>query len=252
VDHVSDDEGEGAELIDVEDMGDVVMAMKGEKRREMVTPQIRHSLVKQGYRIIGSHSGVKLCRWTKSMLRGRGGCYKHSFYGIESHRCMETTPSLACANKCVFCWRHHTNPVGTEWKWPMDPPQMIIDEALRNHYQMIKEFKGVPGVKPERYAEGMSVQHCALSLVGEPIMYPEINTLIDMLHEQHISTFLVTNAQFPDAIRQLHPVTQLYVSVDASNRESLKKIDRPLFKDYWSRFIDSLKALHHKVSSKFH
>jgi tRNA wybutosine-synthesizing protein 1 len=44
------------------------------------------------------------------MLRGRGGCYKHSFYGIESHRCMEATPSLACANKCVFCWRHHTNP----------------------------------------------------------------------------------------------------------------------------------------------
>lgn len=38
-------------------------------------------------------------RWTKSMLRGRGGCYKHSFYGIESHRCMEMTPSLACANK---------------------------------------------------------------------------------------------------------------------------------------------------------
>lgn len=41
----------------------------------------------------------------QSMLRGRGGCYKHTFYGIESHRCMETTPSLACANKCVFCWR---------------------------------------------------------------------------------------------------------------------------------------------------
>lgn len=60
--------------------------------------------------VAGSHSGVKLCRWTKSMLRGRGGCYKHAFYGIESHRCMEATPSLACANKCVFCWRHHTNP----------------------------------------------------------------------------------------------------------------------------------------------
>jgi hypothetical protein len=24
---------------------------------------------------------------------------KHTFYGIESHRCMEATPSLACANK---------------------------------------------------------------------------------------------------------------------------------------------------------
>lgn len=41
----------------------------------------------------------------QSMLRGRGGCYKHTFYGIESHCCMEATPSLACANKCVFCWR---------------------------------------------------------------------------------------------------------------------------------------------------
>ncbi|XP_057428956.1 uncharacterized protein LOC130722286 isoform X2 [Lotus japonicus] len=39
-----------------------------------------------GYKIIGSYSGVKICRWTKSQLRARGGCYKHSFYGIESHR----------------------------------------------------------------------------------------------------------------------------------------------------------------------
>ena len=42
-------------------------------------------------------------------------------------------------------------------------------------------------------------------------------------------------------------MTQLYVSVDASTKESLKKIDRPLFRDYWSRFIDSLKALADKV-----
>ena len=60
---------------------------------------------------------MKLCRWTKHQLRGRGGCYKHTFYGITSYQCMEATPSLACANKCVFCWRHHKNPVATEWKW---------------------------------------------------------------------------------------------------------------------------------------
>ena len=51
-----------------------------------------------------------------------------------------------------------------------------------------------------------------------------------MLHERQISSFLVTNAQFPEAIRQLEPCTQLYVSVDASTKDSLKKIDRPLFK----------------------
>uniref|UniRef100_A0A7N9DB21 S-adenosyl-L-methionine-dependent tRNA 4-demethylwyosine synthase TYW1 n=1 Tax=Macaca fascicularis TaxID=9541 RepID=A0A7N9DB21_MACFA len=213
------------------------------ERRAMITPALREALTKQGYQLIGSHSGVKLCRWTKSMLRGRGGCYKHTFYGIESHRCMETTPSLACANKCVFCWRHHTNPVGTEWRWKMDQPEMILKEAVENHQNMIKQFKGVPGVKAERFEEGMTVKHCALSLVGEPIMYPEINRFLKLLHQCKISSFLVTNAQFPAEIRNLKPVTQLYVSVDASTKESLKKIDRPLFKDFWQRFLDSLKAL---------
>ena len=32
----------------------------------------------------------------------RGGCYKHTFYGIVSYQCMEATPSLACANKCAI------------------------------------------------------------------------------------------------------------------------------------------------------
>ncbi|XP_075421119.1 S-adenosyl-L-methionine-dependent tRNA 4-demethylwyosine synthase TYW1-like isoform X2 [Tenrec ecaudatus] len=256
-------------VVDVEDLGDIVSHVKKEKkekarsegssrllgrtgkpedqeRRAMITPALREALTKQGYQLIGSHSGVKLCRWTKSMLRGRGGCYKHTFYGIESHRCMETTPSLACANKCVFCWRHHTNPVGTEWRWKMDQPEMILKAAIENHQNMIKQFKGVPGVRADRFEEGLEVRHCALSLVGEPIMYPEINRFLELLHQREISSFLVTNAQFPEEIRSLKPVTQLYVSVDASTRDSLKKIDRPLFKDFWQRFLDSLRALAEK------
>ena len=54
--------------------------------REMVTPMQRRKLTKEGYKLIGSHSAVKLCRWTKHQLRGRGGCYKHTFYGIESYQ----------------------------------------------------------------------------------------------------------------------------------------------------------------------
>ncbi|XP_064425076.1 S-adenosyl-L-methionine-dependent tRNA 4-demethylwyosine synthase TYW1 [Latimeria chalumnae] len=264
-----EEEAKPGSVIDVEDLGRVMSSMKKAKkekeieeefaktklskvsvgktekmeRREMITPALRDALSKQGYRLIGSHSGVKLCRWTKSMLRGRGGCYKHTFYGIESHRCMETTPSLACANKCVFCWRHHTNPVGTEWRWKMDQPEKILQEAIENHQNMIKQFRGVPGVKADRFDEGMVVKHCALSLVGEPIMYPEINRLLKLLHHHNISSFLVTNAQFPEEIRNLEPVTQLYVSVDASTKDSLKRIDRPLFKDFWQRFLGSLKAL---------
>lgn len=32
---------------------------------------------------------------------------------------------------------------------------------------------------------------------------------------------------------------QLYVSVDAATKDSLKAIDRPLFGDFWERFIVS-------------
>uniref|UniRef100_A0A8C5DVG8 S-adenosyl-L-methionine-dependent tRNA 4-demethylwyosine synthase TYW1 n=1 Tax=Gouania willdenowi TaxID=441366 RepID=A0A8C5DVG8_GOUWI len=250
-DEEQSDERTSGSVVDVEDLGNLMDSVKKSKVPETHVSVIvnMYSRVKSlfaGYKLIGSHSGVKLCRWTKSMLRGRGGCYKHTFYGIESHRCMETTPSLACANKCVFCWRHHTNPVGTEWLWKMDPAEKILEEAMEKHQNMIRQFKGVPGVLPERYQEGLAIKHCALSLVGEPIMYPEINTFLRLLHSQRISSFLVTNAQFPQEIRNLVPVTQLYVSVDASTKDSLKKIDRPLFKDFWPRFLDSLRALGEK------
>lgn len=245
-------EEEGESVLDLEDIGPALSKMKKDladpksEKREMVTKLQRKALTKEGYKIIGSHSAVKLCRWTKNQLRGRGGCYKHSFYGITSYQCMEATPSLACANKCVFCWRHHKNPVGTEWRWKEDDPVQIVEEAIRYHVNMIHEMKGVPGVQPERLQEAHTVKHCALSLVGEPIMYPKINTMLKELHDRRISTFLVTNAQFPDRIDHLEPVTQLYVSVDAATKDSLKEIDRPLFKDFWERFLTSLQALKEK------
>ena len=39
--------------------------------------------------------------------------------------------------------RHHTNPVGTEWRWKMDEPDHIVNEAINNHRNMIKQFKGL-------------------------------------------------------------------------------------------------------------
>ncbi|KAF7903410.1 uncharacterized protein EAF01_006459 [Botrytis porri] len=213
--------------------------------KEMVptTSPTYAALTKQGYSIVGSHSGVKICRWTKSALRGRGSCYKYSFYGIASHQCMETTPSLSCSNKCVFCWRHGTNPVGTTWRWKVDQPEMIFNGVKAGHYKKIKMMRGVPGVRAERFAEAMRIRHCALSLVGEPIFYPHINEFTSMLHKEHISTFLVCNAQHPDQLATLQPVTQLYVSIDASNKESLRKIDRPLHRDFWERFQRCLEIL---------
>ena len=216
--------------------------------KEMVpkTSPTYAALTKQGYTIVGSHSGVKICRWTKSALRGRGSCYKYSFYGIRSHLCMEATPSLSCSNKCVFCWRHGTNPVGTSWRWKVDPPELIFQGVKEGHYKKIKMLRGVPGVRAERFSEAMRIRHCALSLVGEPIFYPHINRFVDLLHAEGISSFLVCNAQHPEQLAAMQRVTQLYVSIDASNRDSLRKIDRPLHRDFWERFQKCLEILREK------
>lgn len=262
----------GRGLDDVEDLGKMINSSSGSKKKAPIavdfttygkgTSKSNHprgakemvakdsptynALTKQGYAIVGSHSGVKICRWTKSALRGRGSCYKYSLYGINSHQCMETTPSLSCSNKCVFCWRHGTNPVGTTWRWKVDPPEMIFDGVKENHYKKIKMMKGVPGVRAERYAEALQIRHCALSLVGEPIFYPHINEFLAMLHAERISSFLVCNAQHPDELAALKAVTQLYVSIDASNKDSLRKIDRPLHRDFWERFQRCLDILREK------
>lgn len=121
-----------------------------------------------------------------------------------------------------------------------------MDQAVKTHIDMIKETKGIPGVQMDRWKEAHTVRHCALSLVGEPIMYPRIDELLADLHRRKISTFLVTNGQHPEAIESLRPITQLYVSVDAPTQESLIAIDRPLFQDAWDRLKRSLVSLKDK------
>nr|CCC92766.1 putative radical SAM domain protein [Trypanosoma congolense IL3000] len=207
--------------------------------RPMLSEQRRATLGSM-YTLVGSHSAVKLCRWQKSMMRGLGGCYKWTMYGIESHRCMEATPSMGCANKCVFCWRLNTNPTATEWRWQVDDPRAIVEGMLSSHKALVHGVQGMPGVTAESLREAMNPRHCALSLVGEPVLYPYINDFLQLLHNERISTFLVNNGQFPDAIRNLTPVTQLYLSVDAPNKDIMKILDRPVFLDFWDRFNQSV------------
>ena len=56
----------------------------------------------------------------------------------------------------------------------------------------------------------------------------------------------IRNAQHPAQLASIVPVTQLYVSIDASNKESLRKIDRPLHRDYWERFCACLDILRNR------
>lgn len=212
----------------------------------MLTQSAREELENQQYRIVGNHSAVKVCGWTKNMIKGEGGCYKLTFYGIMSNQCMQMTTSISCANRCTFCWRGYKAPVSKDWKWAVDDPKEIIEGSKKAHRKLLSGFGGSKNANPKVYEKSKTIKHVALSLTGEPIFYPRINEAIEEFNKQGVSTFLVTNAQYPEQIRDLKPVTQLYISVDAPTKETLKHIDNPLFKDNWERMLQSLDYLAQK------
>jgi tRNA wybutosine-synthesizing protein 1 len=210
-----------------------------QNHNNMLTQDAKDELIRQQYRIVGEHSAVKTCGWTKNMIKGKDGCYKLKFYGIMSSQCLQMTTSISCANRCIFCWRGYKAPVIKKWDWNIDDPKMILKEGIKVHHKLLEGFGGQPEAK-EMYNISKHIKHVALSLTGEPITYPKINELIGLFDKEGISTFMVTNAQYPEEIKNLSRVTQLYLSIDAPSKDILKKIDKPLFNDYWERMNKSL------------
>lgn len=203
-----------------------------------------HALLrKQHYHIVGEHSGVKICEWTKKSLRDQGFCYKQQFYGIRSHLCAQTSVTVGfCQNMCVFCWREMEHTLGIDMN-KSDNPELIIKGIIEGQKKLLSGFGGYEGIDKKKLKEAQEPMHFALSLTGDAMIYPKLNELIRTLHERKKTTFLVTNGMLPEKLRTLEPPTQLYISVDAPNKELFRKIDRPLFKDGWERLQESLKIL---------
>lgn len=208
------------------------------------SPEVRKKLEDQGYRLVGGHSAVKLCHWLKEGLQDNPGCYKQRFYGIDSHRCVQMTPSVAtCNQKCLFCWRSYEHWTETDFD-SYDPAPELLEKIIDAQKQLLTGFGGSPEkYPPSLVEEAMQPRHLAISLSGEPTLYPDINKLIQTAHEKDITTFLVTNGQEPEMIKDLVQPTQLYVSLDAPDPQTYKKVCRPEKKEGWQKLMKTLKYL---------
>ena len=136
----------------------------------MITADVRLMLKKQQYEVVGNHTRVKTCHWTKSDLRGEGGCYKNKFYGINSHQCVQMTPTFTCNNACVFCWRdlrYHTEPAMQNG---IDAPEDIVAGTLEAQKKLLSGFGGNEKTSKEKFERAMKPQHVAISLDGEPTL----------------------------------------------------------------------------------
>ena len=75
-----------------------------------VPEELVRLLKKHGYHMVGRHSAVKRCHWLYASLTSGRFCYKQRFYGINSHRCIQMSPTVNfCDHDCVFCWRERNN-----------------------------------------------------------------------------------------------------------------------------------------------
>ena len=209
----------------------------------MLPENVKKVLKKQHYALVGEHSAVEICRYTKYSLLDKDVCYKQKFYGINSHRCCQMTPSVAwCQHKCVFCWRAIEYTLGDKIKGKIDTPEKIVDECIKAQRKQLSGFGGNSKVNRKKLKEAQEPKHFAISLAGEPTIYPKISELIKELKKRKITSFLVTNGMLPEVLAKMEMPTQLYVSVDAPNEKIYKKIDRPVT-GKWSNLLKTLKLL---------
>ncbi|MCK4522121.1 MAG: 4-demethylwyosine synthase TYW1 [Nanoarchaeota archaeon] len=211
----------------------------------MLSKQRIKDLEKQGYRIVGDHSAIKVCLWTKKSIRKEDVCYKKTFYGINSHRCVQMTPCLPfCDQRCVWCWRDidFTFP---KWKGEIDNPKDIVDGCIKAQIKYLQGFRGNQKKDKQNFEESLKPIHFAISLSGEPTLYPKLPQLIDELKKRKITSFLVTNGTKPSMLRKLikHQPTQLYITLPAPDKENYIKCCSPLIKDGWEKINESLLIL---------
>lgn len=200
-------------------------------------------MARQGYAKAGAHSAVKTCAWLKNSMNGTGVCYKSSFYGVTSHRCLQMTPTLMCNQECIFCWRPTEVQAVSPGEW--DLPDKIVEESIQAQRKLITGFGGSPNAVPGHYDEARNPSNVAISLSGEPTFYPYLPELITAYESKGMTVFLVTNGTQPEMLRKIRP-TQLYMSLDAATPEMYNEVCRPKSLHLWEKVVESLDVLKEK------
>ena len=219
----------------------------------MESKNIIEVMEKQGYRFVGDHAAVKICRWTKKAIRNEMVCYKEKFYGIKSHQCCQMSPWLGCENKCIHCWRAlelDFNKIIN--KKEIKEPKEIIDGCIEAQKKLLQGFnidknsrkKQLSKADMKKFKEAQEPMQFAISLSGEPTLYPKIGELISELRKRGKTSFLVTNGLYPEKIKELlekkQLPTQLYVSVNTPNKKIYDEFHRSNKKDAWKKLNETL------------
>ena len=149
------------------------------------------------------------------------------------------SPWFACTHRCIFCWRDvRENLTPNE----IDDPKDIVDGCIKSQKGILQGFGGSATCDKKRYEEATKPLHFAISLTGEPCLYPQLPELVDEIHSRGMTTFIVTNGTVPDMLKKLinHHPTQLYITLPAPDKNTYLKTCHPENEDYWKKIQESL------------
>lgn len=209
----------------------------------MLTLAQKKQLQKANYKLVGEHAAVKLCHWTKESIKSGGErvCYKEKFYGITCHRCLQMTPILpACNLRCTHCWRDHRY-FSPRIDYNLLSADQIVSGTLKAQRELLT---GLGGTKHsvQHLRQAMKPTNAAISLDGEPTLYPKLPELIEGYHKIGMTTFLVTNGMHPDMLTKVNPY-QLYISITSPNKEFFNRTQHPIAPACWENLLESLDIL---------
>ena len=216
----------------------------------MLTEQQKERLYKQQYRLVGNHSAAKVCFWTKECVREKNKvCYKEHFYDIHCGNCLEMSPAITCNQRCLHCWRD-TSVFSKDWQGEADDPKEIIQGCIEARKKLMIGFKGNENVDLVKFENYLIPDHAAISLTGEPCMYPRLPELVDSFFDDFNfrTVFLVTNGTMPEVLKKFgkdskHFPTNLYMSLEAFDSDSYQKFNNPVSTDTWNNIQESMKYL---------
>ncbi len=96
----------------------------------------------------------------------------------------------------------------------------------------------------QTHNEAMTPNHAAISLDGEPLLYPKMSEFIQEFKNRSMSTFIVTNGTLPERIMGLDSLpSQLYITLPAPNERIYKQVCRPMIKNGWDKINKSLESV---------
>jgi wyosine [tRNA(Phe)-imidazoG37] synthetase (radical SAM superfamily) len=129
-------------------------------------------------------------------------------------------------------------------KYILDNDIMCCINSKEEVQELITRELTTPDEIMQAHSEAMNPNHSAISLDGEPLLYPKISGLVEEFRKRRMTTFIVTNSTLPEKVNDLDAFpSQMYFTLPAPNEDIYKKICRPMIKNGWNKIMESLSMI---------